>query len=335
MRRPVFLIAFLTIGMASSTSAQTVRGQVRDTLTTAPLGGTTITVFDSEKRQVAALTASDNGSFTLGVLQPGKYEIAVRRVGFTPKTQAFRIDAEHDALVVVWMLQIATTLQPVETRAKWLGTWWRPNLTRGAEYVRRHIALGKGIIVSGDEIRASGLPMTEYLSTFEGIKLWNVAPPGTPVVPGSRGRFLSSVYGANCLYARVDRNSMAFLIIHASVEDVDDLLKLGDIMAVEVFRNSHELPPEWKLEASIEAIVERRNAGMSYWMGHTNRPKLTPDMYAIDSMRFSTRMVFAPADLGKLPARRRDFVERPKATVRTIQQAPMCGFMQIWTKIAW
>jgi hypothetical protein len=335
MHRLLFLIAFLTIGTAASRAgAQTVRGQVRDTLTTAPLGGTTITVFDSEKREVAALTASDNGSFTLGVLQPGKYELAVRRVGYTPKTHAFRIDAgTEDALVVVWMLQIATTLQPVETRAKWLGTWWRPNLTRGAEYVRRHIALGKGIIVSGDEIRASGLPMTEYLSTFEGIRLWNVAPPGTPVVPGSRGRFLSSVYGANCLYARIDRNSMAYLIVGSAVEDVDELLRIGDIRAVEVFRNSHELPPEWKLEASIEEIVERRNAGLLYWMGHTSRPRLPPDQ---DSSRFGTRVVFGSGDWGRtVPPRRRGSAEPRTVSARSIQQPPICGFMQIWTKIAW
>lgn len=333
MLRQFGLASVIGATFAAHAAGQVVRGQVRDTVTTTPLANVSITVTDAQRRQVASLTTTD-GTFTLAALAAGKYELAVRRLGYNAKVQPLVVEAGKDMLVIAWMVPITTTLAQVQVRAKWLGTWWRPNLTRGAEYVRRHIALGKGIIVSGDEIRASGLPMTEYLGSFEGIQLWNVAPPGTPVVPGSRGRFLSSVYGANCLYARVDRNSMAYLVIGARVEDVDDLLKIDDIMAVEVFRNSRELPPEWKSEASIESIIERRNAGLLYWMGHTERPRLGPDM--LDTLdQFKTRIVFNSKDLGYLPRRQKDNVERPKVPVRTIQQPPICGFMQIWTKIAW
>jgi hypothetical protein len=108
--------------------------------------------------------------------------------------------------------------------------------------------------------------------------------------------------GRQCLYGRLDHWSIPGLFSLYNVNELEEIVSVDDIMGVEVY-DAGSVPTERKLAViSVENVHSRLNR---YPMnparvGHTGMPRLP-----------------APLERMKDP------------------NPPICGFVQIWTRISW
>src|SRR5436309_1442614 len=79
-----FLVGVLTIALTNGLEAQTVRGQVTDSVSRTPLAGAFLTLVDSSGSERARAITDVAGQFTLTAPEPGTYRLRSKRIGFRP-----------------------------------------------------------------------------------------------------------------------------------------------------------------------------------------------------------------------------------------------------------
>jgi hypothetical protein len=303
-------------------NAQTMKGQVRDLATGAPVVRATVQVMNAKDSVLRQVLANDSGKFVVHMPDPGAYALSFKRIGWQQvMTTVFKLRAGDTLAITIDMARNAVALDTMiarETRGVF-------EMTKGQEFVRQHLLLNTGMIISGFEIEKSKLLLSEFLGRQAGVKLvptWDIRQP---VVPGQGRRVLTSDVTGGCLYARVDRGSLLFRMIHEAAAFVDEAVKTKDVMAVEVYLDRSEVPKEWQFEARPEVMYSRNFVGSGnmrvggssglppgdYIIGDTGAPKLTGEMLSDDGLAFGTVAIGG----GMLP--------------------PACGFLQIWTGAAW
>jgi len=78
----------LLAAAASRTHAQTVRGQLTDSISRAPLGGAFLTLVDERGAERARAITNHAGEFVLSAPAAGTYRIRSKRIGFRPYVSA-------------------------------------------------------------------------------------------------------------------------------------------------------------------------------------------------------------------------------------------------------
>ncbi len=305
--------------------AQVIRGYVRDSASGAPIARAQVVVEAPDRDSVImSSVTSDSGSFVIPVKKAGSFRLLAKRLGWSPiMTSAFALGAGDTLGLTFNLARHATALDTVvrlETRGVFV-------MTPGREYVRRHFALGVGTIVSGAEIEKTGLSLSAYLGKLAGLSLaQSSAGQYTPVIPAIDEADLTSDFSAGCLIARIDRQSVLYDLMVGDGRWIDDVLKLKDVMAVEVYLDRTEVPKEWVLDAHADTVYwrnfthptpspPRRHVQYDYAIAQVGGGLLlSPYMVKDDSLSFGTK---------KLP---------PAAA---LQVPAACGFMQIWTGVAW
>jgi hypothetical protein len=373
MKAKVALLAFCSLALgATRLDAQTLRGVLRNGESKAPVASALVSILDGEGKLVRIVTADDKGHFSIALPQPGLYALDVRHIGYSPlATTAAQLNAGDTVTVTLDLAPLTVTLDTVVTTAATNHGLF--SVTPGREMVARHYALGKGIIVGGWEIEHSGMLMSEYLGTLDGIILTStIAQPNNlpnnpykgwspPIVPAAHGKFLTSAYGQQCLYARIDHWSIFGLMMQVTgaPTDIDLLVQLKDVMAVEVYHSIHEVPPEWQQSAWVDRIVFVRKDG-GYFLGDAGLPAVPLDSLLVQNTAAGLgigrafRLDSLPPPHSASPTAaapgqdRMKVIFNPFAVVdSSIALAldpgprglaagiPACGFMQIWTKAAW
>jgi hypothetical protein len=311
------LVGALVLIGAATARGQSIRGEVRDETTKQPIVRVTVSLLDAKDSTIRNVLSNDSGRFAVALPGPGTYSLSLRRVGWAKlMTKPFTVRANDTVSTLTFEMarQIVAldTVVSVETRGVFA-------MTPGKEYVRKHFALGLGAIISGWEIEKTGLSLSAYLGQQAGLLLtqaWPRPPNGPPMVPVSEGIGLISQVSTQCLYARVDRFSILYLLITEAAESLDELIKVKDIMAVEVYLDHREVPDEWKQDAWVSELFQRLNGSRPYLIGHTGTPSISAETLAEEAPRFATARMAAPGARGS-------------ATI------PPCGFLQIWTSRAW
>jgi hypothetical protein len=329
LHRPALVVLAASAVAAGTMSAQSVHGTVRDAGTGVPLANVEIIVYATTGGPARALSSA-NGTFSLTVPRRGAYHLDARRIGYVP-IMGRALDVQRDTTIALALDVVALRLDTVYTR----DTEDKPKLTPGREMVRRHLLLGKGLIVSGWEIERSGMLLSEYLAKLDGMKLIGVAPPATPAIPAKNGFIVgTSRPNPTCVYARVNHASLFSMLMQQSRGTIDDLLLLREIMAVEIYRSRQEVPKEWRAEMIVQDLFVRDNGGASYVIGHSGA---VIDWLSLDQdVEFLTQRVFTIRDTTLL--RRPPGAPRPTRVLARpprMHSIPDCAFMQIWTRLAW
>ncbi|HTR78003.1 MAG TPA: carboxypeptidase-like regulatory domain-containing protein [Gemmatimonadaceae bacterium] len=314
----VGLVALPIVGQA-----QVIRGTIRAEASHQPLAGATVSILDVKDSTLKVGVTTDSGRFSLTMNGAGVYAIDARRLGYTEVTTTASALAPGDTVTIILELAAAPVrLDTVYTKSRPDSTLLT-KVAPGHVVVAAHYKAGKGIIVSGYQLEKSGLSLSDYLAREPGVRLSGVKQPGVPLIPADNGEFLTSNQGSQCLYARVDHWPVLFLLIQDQAATLDQVLSPKNIMAVEVYRTPAEVPPEWATDVAMTEIASR-----SYTLTFTYTGS---DRYTIGTTKPLTPLQIRQDTVYPPPPGHPGFGALPTADA----PAPICGFMQIWTKASW
>lgn len=163
-------IAFLSCTLAIAQQTGSLRGQLRESTTDAPLGYANVRVFSVPDNKVSGGALTDeNGRFSVA-LSPGRYTAEIEFIGFeriqTAEFTISREQAQHD-LGIVRLTAVATALGEVEVTA---------------EKSSMVLALDKKIFNVGKDLANAGGSATDILTNIPSV---TVDPEGNVKLRGS------------------------------------------------------------------------------------------------------------------------------------------------------
>jgi hypothetical protein len=321
-RRVVFVASFA----ASSAVAQTVSGRVVDSATGRPIPGAGITLQNG-RTVVASRTANDSGRFDISAPSAGRYDLRIRRLGFRPESLSVQLAAGATVTGTYRLRPLPVTLDTVRSSDRTSFFHVTPGRVKYAE----HLKLSLGQMVSGLEIQRSKLPVTEFLGKMPGFRLVPLVPVPKPylpdinsplTIPGAKGYLLTTT-GTGCLVGRIDHWSIVQLLDQDRANDIDEVLKVEDIMGIELYETVRTIPREWQF-AGFQGVAWRWSALGHYFMGDTRLTNAPSNPKRTRDSRLATQIVAEGNDLGF----------RQSIPLGQLA-APACGFVQIWTRISW
>ncbi len=82
LQRALLLVATVLLVGASAAGAQTVKGIVRQSDTSAPMGGTYVVLLDPDSLEVTRALTNPLGEFTITAPRPGSYRVRTEQIGY-------------------------------------------------------------------------------------------------------------------------------------------------------------------------------------------------------------------------------------------------------------
>ena len=230
------LIALAIAGIASPLSAQIIHGRLLQEGTLAPLTGASVQLLDAQGNELNRLvTTNEAGTFAMRV-DPGRYTLRIRRIGFQPLiTPVINLAANE-------VFEGTYRISPVAVRLATERITAKRNLEWGREGYTRRKALGQGIFLARSDLNDKD--QRDFASLMLGV-------PGIRVEGFGK---VTSTEGWRCLYFMVNKvpvSSVPGAVPGSSMyPTLEDLIPTGhDVMAIEVYREFKEVPPEFKLDA--------------------------------------------------------------------------------------
>jgi hypothetical protein len=107
----VLTVAALVGVLVTPLHSQTIRGQVVDSVTAAPIKGLDVVLLNSDRDTVVATKSGTDGRFVL-VAEAGSYTLRIRCMGHQPREVAIQLSA--DTAVTVRLVPVA--IKPHELR---------------------------------------------------------------------------------------------------------------------------------------------------------------------------------------------------------------------------
>jgi hypothetical protein len=241
-----------------------VTGAVEDATTMEALGGAVVELLGTE---LQATTARDGG-FTLMGLPAGPSKLAVRHAGFRPITLEVRL-TQGDTVTLaggaVRLDALATELRPVVVEAE------QPDTRRPlAEFWERREA-GGGAFVTREEFMKVGNPQkpSDVLRRMRGIHVRANANYGKPLsnvdpkVSGVdlRRWVIETGRGQTRSFLQVVRECPPLIYLdhmylgNAVAVNIDDILPLIDVEAVEAYSSAATVPPQLNRTGSTCGVI--------------------------------------------------------------------------------
>ena len=230
------LIAFAIAGAASPLSAQMIHGRLLQEGTLSPLTGASVQLMDARGNELNRLvTTNEAGTFAMRV-DPGRYTLRIRRIGFTPLVTPVITLAENEVFEGTYRISpVAIRLATERITAKRNLEWGRDGFARRKE-------LGEGVFLTRSDLNEKD--QRDFATLLTGVE---------GIVVEGRGKVVST-QGWRCLYFMVNKVPVSSVPNgvpgSTTYPTLEDLVPTGhDVMAIEVYRQFKEVPPEFKLDA--------------------------------------------------------------------------------------
>lgn len=258
------LIAFAITGAATPLSAQMIHGRLLQEGTLAPLTGASVQLMDAQGNELnRVVTTNEAGTFAMRV-EPGRYTLRIRRIGFSPLvTPVINLAANE-------VFEGTYRISPVAIRLATERITAKRDLEWGRDGFARRKALGQGIFLGRSDLNEKD--QSEFASLLRGVQGIHVEGYGK----------VTSTEGWRCLYFMVNRVPVSSVPRGApgstTYPTLEDLVPTGhDVMAIEVYREFKEVPPEFRLDAwpGSAGIATPRavpNRGISVGRGQQDAP---------------------------------------------------------------
>ena len=112
-----FLCLLLVTAATARAQTGTISGRLTDSTTSAPLSGATVKALSGTSTAGTAI-ASEDGSYRIGNLGPGTYDVVVTRIGYRPRRiPSVRVAVGQNVQVNVRLEENVTVLNPTQTIA--------------------------------------------------------------------------------------------------------------------------------------------------------------------------------------------------------------------------
>ncbi len=262
--RRSLLVSALSLVLASGLAqAQTpkpgkpnpiMRGAVQDTLGQA-LEGARIEIMGL----TLGVTTAGSGSYRFDDIKPGKYWVAVRRIGYAPLRAALTFNPGDDRQIVFQLEPLAHILPEVIVRGedkRWMRKYqdfvWRSRSSFGHFLTRDDIEKSHAAYL-GDVVR-------RYLPfTTSDVFFTSSLHEGSLFVDNALGRFGSS------RGSRLGRNCAPSVSVNGARPmggwAVNDF-RPEEVEAVEVYRNTYQMPSEflgWNVSCGLVVVWTQLN----------------------------------------------------------------------------
>lgn len=235
-RRGLLLAGVALLSVPLPLSGQVVQGHLTDGRTRFALGSAAVSLCDSVGEVVARAASNYLGAFKIPAPSPGRYFLRVEALGYRPEdSEPFELDRGETTTVDLSLSPQPIELDPlmVETRRRRIvsslqerGFYERRDQGAGSfltlEQIRRWPAVS-----AGDVLRHAPFVSSE----------WSMA--GSTIYIHRFGRCRPTIY--------VDGNR-----INSSP---DDWVQPEDIVGVEVYRGSSQIPLEWSSNETCGVIL--------------------------------------------------------------------------------
>jgi hypothetical protein len=232
----LFLAVGISIGMATPLSGQIIHGRLLQEGTLAPLTDASVQLMDAQGNDLNRIVITNAaGTFTMRV-DPGRYTLRIRRIGFNPLvTPVIALAADE-------IFEATYRVSPATVRLATQRITARRRLEEGRDGFARRKDLGLGIFLNRADL--GGKDQRDFASLMmdvDGIRV-------------EADRKITSTEGWRCLYFMVnavpvssDPRSPPGTSTYPTLED---LVPTGhDVMAIEIYREFKEVPPEFRMEA--------------------------------------------------------------------------------------
>lgn len=236
-RLTIVLLATLAVaGAARPLAAQMIHGRLLQDGTLVPLAGASVQLMDTRGNELDRLVVTNEaGTFALRV-EPGSYTLRVRRIGFTPLiTPVISLEAGE-------VFEGTYRVSPATIRLTTERIIAKRNLELGRDGFARRKALGEGVFLNRSDLAEKD--QREFSNLMTGVD-------GIRVVGDGR---ITSTEGWRCLYFMVNKVPVTSVPAGAPGSTMwptlEDLVPSGhDVMAIEIYREFTEVPPEFRLDA--------------------------------------------------------------------------------------
>ncbi len=243
------------LGSVSTLQAQRVVGRVVDQSTGDPLPFTYVALLGEGGATVRAAESDRTGFFLLDV-EAGSYRLRATRLGYSEHlSDPLDLRSDETLSVVVRMAVQAIPMPPLEVVA-------RGRDEPGRSGFERRMALGKGVFLTVDSIRARNPVLVS--DAFHGI-------PGVVVFEGMGPVKVYSMYGAKCFIMfrdhfpvgepvgtapdlRLPTSGRPSLFGPTGSGPINERLKIDWIRGIEIYRDLSEVPQELRTANVISQI---------------------------------------------------------------------------------
>lgn len=235
----------LPLLIPGSAFAQALTGSVVDSATRAPLAGVAVlltSATDSSARQ--AVITDSAGRFTVPPVAPGRYAMAVRRLGFLPVQRMIDVGGRATTAVEIAMSRVPTLLDTVRAQSD------RNRTTPGREFFARHYREGKGFFTSGAEIQLSRMNACDYFGGVPGLAITQTRmgfDSGETMIRCRDGRFVHGARRPTCFNTIVDRRQGTVMLdsgvmMFTQKASGTRYIRIEDVKGIEIYRTRTELP---------------------------------------------------------------------------------------------
>jgi hypothetical protein len=230
-------LSALVFGAAAPAAAQIIHGKLVAEGLNLPIDGATVQLLDARGNELNRVMQTNvKGTFAMR-LDPGRYMLRIRRIGYNPLTTAVIELGENQVYEATYRVS------PVAVRLATQRVTERPNLEWGRDGFDRRKALGTGgIFLTRAELSTKDQRDITWL--FRDV-------PGIDVLPDGQ---VKSTEGWRCLYFKMNGIPVSFvpraLPGELGFPTLQELVPTGhDVMGIEVYREFREVPEEWRMDA--------------------------------------------------------------------------------------
>lgn len=230
--RPSSWICLVMLGAAPA-AAQSVRVTVTDAETGAPVAGAMVRMEDTAGVLLRAGFSDAQGAVQLAIAQPGRYAVRATRTGYAPATGTAEVGEAGETAVGLRMRARPVALDTVRVVGAGRG-----RREMGRQTFERRRMEGNGIFL--DSAYVAQIP-----ARWPGELLRSVPDVELHLVTGREGyRRPYTRLGRRCLVNLV--NGLPYYGGWPRWVQLEETLRRTDVVAVEVYREDHEVPQEYR-----------------------------------------------------------------------------------------
>lgn len=228
-----FVIAALALLAARPAAAQAVRATVTDAATGAPVAEALVRVLDAEGAVAAAGFTAQDGSVVVRMREGGTYAVRAERAGYLAGAVAgIAVGPQGATEVVLRMAQRPFSMDTVQVIA-------RSRDERGRDAFERRRAMNEGVFLDSAYLASRYERSIDAADLMRGV-------PGIVVPPHMIERTPRSLRGWRCMVMLLDGRPFKLTFPDGGGRKLRDVIGPHDVVAVEVYREFSEVPPEFR-----------------------------------------------------------------------------------------